>query len=45
MSGTNRLINSKNTIEDGSYDELAEKLAGDANEEAAEIREIPVKEE
>lgn len=37
MSGVNRLINSDNTVTGNSFEELANKETGDANERAAEI--------
>lgn len=41
MSGQNRLINNDNTIKGNDETTLADKLTGDANEKAAEIKEIP----
>lgn len=44
MSGSNRLINSSNTLEGGSQDELTTKLE-DGNEEAISIIEGGIGEE
>lgn len=40
-SGANKLINSDNTIKGNSQDALAGKVTGNANEKAADIKEIP----